>query len=196
MKLLRALFYQYYWWQKRKENDESFVPVLAVLCLLVPLFGIVGFIAIFADVTGLVILQKYDIKMVIFTMFILGLAVSWWLFLRRKQYKTIAQEHDIYDKTMYQTLAILYPVLSAILFFIGLYIGYLHNREAEHIESIHIRAEDATPTIDSIKGKNVYVSYRKFPGGDSILPYDRVMLGESLIDHDNLKFNYHFQNIK
>ena len=127
MKLLRALFYQYYWWQKRRENDESSVPVLAVLCLLVPLFGIVGFMAIFADVTGLVILQKYNMKMAIFAMFILGLAVSWWLFLRRKQYKTIVQEHDIYDKTMYQTLAILYPVLSAILFFIGLYIGYLHN---------------------------------------------------------------------
>ena len=72
----------------------------------------------------------------------------------------------------------------------------IYNSEAEHIESIHIRAEDATPTIDSIKGKNVYVSYRKFPGGDSILPYDRVMLGESLIDHDKLKFNYHFRNIK
>lgn len=129
MKLLRALFYQYYWWQKRRENDESSVPVLAVLCLLVPLFGIVGFMAIFADVTVLVILQKYNMKMAIFAMFILGLAVSWWLFLRRKQYKTIVQEHDIYDKTMYQTLAILYPVISAILFFIGLYIGYLHNTE-------------------------------------------------------------------
>lgn len=127
MKLLRALFYQYYWWQKRKDNDEFFVPVLAVLCLLVPLFGIVGFIAIFADVTWLVILQKYDIKMVIFAMFILGLAVSWWLFLRNKQYKTLAQEQDIYDKSKYQTLAVLYPVISAILFFIGLYIGYLHN---------------------------------------------------------------------
>ncbi|GFI14201.1 hypothetical protein IMSAGC008_01753 [Muribaculaceae bacterium] len=196
MKLLRALFYQYYWWQMRKENDESFVPVLAVLCLLVPLFGIVGFIAIFADVIGLVILQKYDIKMTIFAMFILGLAVSWWLFLRRKQYKTIAQEHDIYDKTMYQTLAILYPILSAILFFIGLYIGYLHNSEAEHIESIHIRAEDATPTIDSIKGKDVYVSYHNFPWNDTILTYDRVMLGESLIAHDKLKFNDHFRNIK
>ena len=75
-------------------------------------------------------------------MFILGLAVSWWLFLRRKQYKIIDQEHDIYDKPIYKTLAILYPILSAILFFIGLYIGYLHNSEAEHIESIHIRAED------------------------------------------------------
>lgn len=72
----------------------------------------------------------------------------------------------------------------------------IYNSEAEHIESIHIRAEDSMPTIDSIKGKNVYVSYRDFPGGDSILSYDRVMLGESLIDHDKLKFNYHFINIK
>lgn len=72
----------------------------------------------------------------------------------------------------------------------------IYNSEAEHIESISIRTEDTAPTIDSIKGKNVYVSYRKFPGSDSILPYDRVMLGESLIDHDNLKFNYHFRNIK
>ena len=72
----------------------------------------------------------------------------------------------------------------------------LYNSEAGHIESIYIRAEDSMPTIDSIKGKNVYVSYRDFPGGDSILSYDRVMLGESLIDHDKLKFNYHFFNIK
>ena len=72
----------------------------------------------------------------------------------------------------------------------------IYNKEAEHIESISIRTEDTTPTIDSIKGKDVYVSYRKFPGGDSILPYDRVMLGESLIDHDKLKFNYHFRNTK
>lgn len=80
---------------------------------------------------------------------------------------------------------------------IGLYADLrIYNSEAEHIESIHIRAEDATPTIDSIKGKDVYVSYLKFLGGDSILPYDRVMLGESLIDHDKLKFNYHFRNIK
>ncbi len=72
----------------------------------------------------------------------------------------------------------------------------IYNSEAEHIESIHIRAEDATPTIDSIEGKDVYVSYRNFPWNDSILTYDRVMLGESLIDHDKLKFNYHFRNIK
>lgn len=72
----------------------------------------------------------------------------------------------------------------------------IYNSESENYESISIRTEDTTPTIDSIKGKDVYVSYRKFPGGDSILPYDRVMLGESLIDHDKLKFNYHFRNTK
>jgi len=80
---------------------------------------------------------------------------------------------------------------------IGLYADLrIYNSEAEHIESIHIRAEDATPTIDSIKGKDVYVSYHNFPWNDTILTYDRVMLGESLIDHDKLKFNYHFRNIK
>jgi hypothetical protein len=72
----------------------------------------------------------------------------------------------------------------------------IYNSEAGHIESISIRAEDALPTLDSIIGKDVYVSYRTFPGSDSILSYDRVMLGESLLDHDKLKFNYHFINIK
>ncbi|WP_286525589.1 hypothetical protein [Duncaniella freteri] len=72
----------------------------------------------------------------------------------------------------------------------------IYNSEAEHIESIHIRAEDATPHLDSIIGKDVYVCYHDFPGDDSILPYDRVLLGESLLEHDNLKFNYHFRNIK
>lgn len=127
MKVVRALYYQYYWWQMRREKDEFFVPLLAILCLLIPIFGIVGFIAIVADVTGLIVLRKYDMKMVIFSMFILGLALLWRLFLRKKQYKTIAQEHDIYDKSKYQTLAVLYPVLSAILFFVGLYIGFVHN---------------------------------------------------------------------
>ena len=72
----------------------------------------------------------------------------------------------------------------------------IYNSEAEHIESIHIRAEDATPHLDNIIGKDVYVIYHDFPGDDSILPYDRVLLGESLLEHDNLKFNYHFRNIK
>ena len=72
----------------------------------------------------------------------------------------------------------------------------IYNKEAEHIESIYFRSEDTTPTVDSIKGKDVYVSYRNFPWNDSILTYDRVMLGESLIDQDKLKFNYHFRNIK
>lgn len=60
-------------------------------------------------------------------MFIFGLAVLWWLFLRRKQYKSIVKEHDIFDTPIYRKLAVIYPVLSAILFFIGLYIGYLHK---------------------------------------------------------------------
>lgn len=72
----------------------------------------------------------------------------------------------------------------------------IYNSEAEHIESISIRAEDSLPSLDSIIGKDVYVSYRTFPSSDSILSYDRVMLGESLLDHDKLKFNYHFINIK
>lgn len=127
MKVVRALYYQYYWWQMRREKDEFFVSLLAVLCLLIPIFGIFSFIAIVADVTGFIVLQKYDIKMVIFSMFLLGLALLWWLFLRKKQYKIITQEHDIYDKFKYQMLAVLYPVLSAILLFIGLYIGCVHN---------------------------------------------------------------------
>lgn len=129
MKIIRALYYQYYWWHMRKDNDEYFVPILAVVSILIPLFGIIGFIAIFTDVTGLVDLQKYDTKVIISALFILGFATLWWLFLRKKQYKTIAQKNDIYDNTKYQTLAVLYPVLSVILFFIGLYIGYLHNSE-------------------------------------------------------------------
>lgn len=127
MKLLRALYYQYYWWQMRREKDEFFVPLLAVLCLLIPIFGIVGFIAIVVDVTGLITLQKYDMKLVLFAISILGFAILLYLFLRKKRYRAIAQERDIYDTSIYRTLAVIYPVLSAILFFIGLYIGYIHN---------------------------------------------------------------------
>ena len=110
-----------------REKDEFFVPLLAVLSLLIPIFGIVGFIAIVVDVTGLITLQKYDMKLVIFVIFALGFAILWYLFLRKKRYRTISQERDIYDTSIYRTLAVIYPVLSAILFFIGLYIGYIHN---------------------------------------------------------------------
>ena len=127
MKLLRALFYQYYWWQMRRENDEFFVPLLAVLCLLIPIFGIAGFIAIVVDVTGLITLQKYDMKLFIFAIFVLGFAILWYLFLRKKRYRAIAQDRDIYDTSIYRKLSVIYPVLSAILFFIGLYIGFIHN---------------------------------------------------------------------
>lgn len=127
MKFVTALYYQYYWWQMRREKDEFFVPFLAVLCVLIPILGIIGFIAIFADVIGLIALQKYNMKMVILSVSILGFAILWWLFLRRKQYITIAQEHNIYDKAKYRFLAVLYPILSALFFFIGLYIGFVHN---------------------------------------------------------------------
>lgn len=130
MKLLRGLFYQYYWWQMRQEQDEFYVPLLAVLCILCPFFGIIGFLIISADVTDIIGLKKYDVKMIISVLFILGLTFLWWLILRKKRYRAIICRHDVYNISVYQRLAVIYPILSAILLFIGLYIGYLHNSAA------------------------------------------------------------------
>lgn len=130
MKLLRGLFYQYYWWQMRQEQDGFFVPLLAVFCILCPIFGIIGFLLISADVTGIIDLKKYDVKMIISALFILGLTSLWWLILRKKRYRAIICRHDVYNISVYQRLAVIYPILSAILLFIGLYIGYLHNSAA------------------------------------------------------------------
>ena len=130
MKLLRALFYQYYWWQKRQEQDGFFVPLLAVLSVLCPIFGIIGFVMISADVTDFIDLKKYDVRILISAMFILGLAALWWLLLRKKRYRAIICEHDVYNISAYRRLAVIYPILSATLFFIGLYIGYLYNSTA------------------------------------------------------------------
>lgn len=130
MKLLRALFYQYYWWQMRKEQNGLFVPLLAVFSVLCPIFGIIGFVMILADVTEIIDLKKYDVKMLISAMFILGLAALWWLLLRKKRYRAIICEHDVYNISVYRRLAVIYPILSAILLVIGLYIGYLHNSAA------------------------------------------------------------------
>ena len=127
MKLLRGLFYHYYWWQMRQEQDGFFVPLLAVFCVLCPIFGIIGFIMISADVTDIIDLKKYDVKILISDIFILGLAALWWLLLRKKRYRPIICEHDVYNVSVYRRLAVIYPILSATLFFIGLYIGYLHN---------------------------------------------------------------------
>ena len=127
MKLLRALFYQYYWWQMRQEQDGFFVPLLAVLSVLCPIFGIIGFVMISADVTDIIDLKKFDVKILISAMFILELAALWWLLLRKKRYRVIICEHDVYNISVYRRLAVIYPILSATLFFIGLYIGYLHN---------------------------------------------------------------------
>lgn len=130
MKLLRGLFYQYYWWQMRQEQDGFFVPLLAVFCILCPIFGIIGFLLISADVTGIIDLKKYDVKMIISVLFILGLTSLWWLILRKKRYRAIICRHDVYNISVYQRLAVIYPILSTILLFIGLYIGYLHNSAA------------------------------------------------------------------
>ncbi len=130
MKLLRALFYQYYWWQMRQEQDGFFVPLLAVLSVLCPIFGIIGFVMISADVTDIIDLKKFDVKILISAMFILELAALWWLLLRKKRYRVIICEHDVYNISAYRRLAVIYPILSATLFFIGLYIGYLHNSAA------------------------------------------------------------------
>ena len=71
-----------------------------------------------------------------------------------------------------------------------------YKKGAYFVTAIPVLMTFATPTIDSINGKDVYISYRNFPRNNSILTYDRGMLGESLIDQDKLKFNYHFRNIK
>jgi len=130
MKLLRALFYQYYWWQMRQEQDGFFVHLLAVLSVLCPIFGIIGFAMISADVTDIIDLKKFDVKILISAMFILELAALWWLLLRKKRYRAIICEHDVYNISVYRRLAVIYPILSATLFFIGLYIGYLYNSTA------------------------------------------------------------------
>ena len=130
MKLLRALFYQYYWWQMRQEQDGFFVPLLAVLSVLCPIFGIIGFVMISAYVTDIIDLKKFDVKILISAMFILELAALWWLLLRKKRYRAIICEHDVYNISVYRRLAVIYPILSATLFFIGLYIGYLYNSTA------------------------------------------------------------------
>ena len=127
MKLLRGLFYQYYWWQMRQGQDGFFVPLLALFCVLCPILGIIGFVMISADVTDIIDLKKYDVKILISAMFILGLAALWWLLLRKKRYRAIICEHEVYNISVYRRLAVIYPILSATLFFIGLYIGYLHN---------------------------------------------------------------------
>lgn len=130
MKLLRALFYQYYWWQMRQGQDGFFVPLLAVFSVLCPIFGIIGSVMISADAIEIIDLKKYDVKTLISSMLILGLAALWWLLLRKKRYRAIICEHDVYNISVYRRLAVIYPILSAILLVIGLYIGYLHNSAA------------------------------------------------------------------
>ena len=59
-------------------------------------------------------------------------------------------------------------------------------------ETISIRAEDCKPTLDSIIGKDVYISYRDFPSKNKNLH----LLGEALLRQYSLKYTYHFTNLK
>lgn len=72
----------------------------------------------------------------------------------------------------------------------------IYDINMEQVESIFMRAESAIPSLDSIVGTDVYISYRRFPCSDSTLSYDKVMLDESFLDYGKLKFNYHFKNNK
>ena len=63
-------------------------------------------------------------------------------------------------------------------------------------ETISIRAEDCKPTLDSIVGKDVYISYRDFPSKNKNLQLHEVLLGEALLRQDSLKYTYHFSNYK
>lgn len=80
-----------------------------------------------SDAVGLIPMRKYDMKMIFYIAAILGFAILWWMFLRKKRYNAIVQARDVYDKPEYRRFAVLYPVVSALVFFMGLYIGYMHN---------------------------------------------------------------------
>ena len=72
----------------------------------------------------------------------------------------------------------------------------IYDFDMKLMESIFMRSEDAIPSLDSIKGKDVYISYQNLPSNDSILGHDRCVLGESLWNKDKLKYNYHFRSIR
>ncbi len=126
MKIVRALYYQYYWWQMRSQKDSFLVPLLATFCLMIPFAAVIGSIMIFSDATDF-ILMGANAKIIFYSVVILEFAVLWWLFLRNSQYKSITEDHDVYDLPLYRRIAIMYPVISTLFFFFGLYIGYLHH---------------------------------------------------------------------
>ncbi len=126
MKIVRALYYQYYWWQMRSQKDSFLVPLLAVFCLMIPSAGIIGSLMILSDATGFIPMGTYA-KMILYSVIILEFAVLWWLILRKNHYKSIIEDHDVYNLPLYRRIAIMYPVICTLFFFFGLYIGYLHN---------------------------------------------------------------------
>lgn len=63
-------------------------------------------------------------------------------------------------------------------------------------ETISIRAEDCKPVLDSIVGKDVYISYTDFHSKNTNLQLQQVLLGDALLRQDSLKYTYHFTNHK
>lgn len=129
MKILRALFYHYYWKQIRESGDDVFLIPITFFRILCPFFGIITFVVIVFLVTDLIPIRNFSSTMIYTSLFIIGLAILWWIFLRKKRYKAIIQEHDIYNTRMYRTIANLYPIICVIFFFIAAYIGYRHNSQ-------------------------------------------------------------------
>lgn len=72
----------------------------------------------------------------------------------------------------------------------------IYDFDMKLMVSIFMRSEDAIPSFDSIKGKDVYINYQNLPSNDSILGHDRCVLGESLWSKDKLKYSYHFRSIR
>jgi|GEM_PF-3064923 len=63
------------------------------------------------------------------------------------------------------------------------------------VEDISIRGDENVPKIDSIMGYNIYLSY-SFPNlkTNEELGLEGILLGDALLNREQLKFNYHFTN--
>ncbi|MFG6425835.1 MAG: hypothetical protein K1W14_05505 [Muribaculaceae bacterium] len=72
----------------------------------------------------------------------------------------------------------------------------IYNETGAIDEKIGLRSEDVKPQLDSIVGKDVYVSYQDFPSADTILKFEKVVLRDALFRQGSLKYRYHFRNIK
>ena len=68
------------------------------------------------------------------------------------------------------------------------------------IEEIYIRGEDSKPKLDSVVGKNIYISYI-YPSSiqkDGVkfeIPFNNIVLGDGLLNKETLKFKYFFSGM-